>query len=178
MKKGYLAAISAILLPAVIWAGLSIYGDEPAPEVTFRTIDNRKIDLHSLRGQPVLVTFWATSCRTCLREMPHLVEMYRTLADRGLEIIGVAMPYDIPSHVVQLVNKRNIPYPVVLDVDSSITSAFGNVRLTPTSFLIDPDGKIVRHRTGEINIESLRKQIITLLSRMQPAAGQLVADVL
>lgn len=164
----------AVLLPAIIWAGFSTYGSEPAPEITFRTIDNRKIDLQSLRGQPVLVTFWATSCRTCLREMPHLVELYRTFADRGLEIIGVAMPYDIPSHVVQLVNKRNIPYPVVLDVDNSITSAFGDVRLTPTSFLIAPDGKIVRQKTGEMNIQSLRDQIKTLLAGRQ----QLIADSL
>lgn len=181
MRKEYAAiAFLLLLVTAIGWVWFSPAGLNTAPDITFQTIDNRKIDLQSLRGRPVLVTFWATTCSGCMHEMPHLISLYNEYKNKGLEIIGVAMPYDIPSHVVQLVNERNVPYPIALDVDSSITSAFGNVMLTPTSFLIAPDGTIIKHKIGEMDIESLRKQIKDLLSQEQLATSHkpLVANSL
>ncbi|HSR62478.1 MAG TPA: TlpA disulfide reductase family protein [Gammaproteobacteria bacterium] len=166
MRKEYTAtAFLMLLVAAIAWVWLSPGGLDTAPDITFRTIDNRTIDLQSLRGQPVLVTFWATTCSGCMQEMPHLISLYNDYEDKGLEIIGVAMPYDIPSHVVQLASERNVPYPIALDIDSSITSAFGDVMLTPTSFLIAPDGTIIKHKIGEMDMKKLREQISNLLSR-------------
>lgn len=168
MRKEYAAiAFLLLLMMAIGWVWFSPGGLNIAPDVTFQTIDNRKIDLQSLRGRPVLVTFWATTCSSCMQEMPHLISLYNEYKNKGLEIIGVAMPYDIPSHIVQLINERNVPYPIALDVDSSITSAFGDVMLTPTSFLIAPDGTIVKQKIGEMNMDKLREQIQGLLSQRQ-----------
>lgn len=117
------------------------------------------------QGKPVLVTFWATSCPGCIKEMPHLIEMYHDLGPKGLEIIGVAMAYDPPNRVMRMREEKNIPYPIVLDIDSRIAHAFGEIKLTPTHFLINPDGRIVHHKIGELNMEKVRTRIQTMLNQ-------------
>jgi thiol-disulfide isomerase/thioredoxin len=136
----------------------------PAPNVIFKTIGGEQISLASLRGQPILVNFWASNCGYCLEEMPHLATLHRDLSGKGLHIIGVAMPYDIPSHVVQISKRLNIPYPIAIDPNDTVAKAFGNVRFTPTSFLINANGMIIDKTTGRINLNSLRKQINKLLT--------------
>ena len=155
----FVAAIAGISL----WLWLSPSGLERAPEVTFSILDGRKIKMQELRGKPVLVTFWATTCSGCLKEMPHLVELYEEFGKNGFELIGVAMAYDPPNQVLELTTTRRIPYPISLDIDGAIATAFGNVMLTPTSFLIAPDGKVVKHKIGEMDIYKLRRQIQNLL---------------
>jgi hypothetical protein len=62
-------------------------------------------------------------------------------------------------------DRRDIPYPIALDIHADAARAFGDVRITPTSFLIAPDGRIVYHRTGELDPETLRSEIIELMPR-------------
>ena len=116
-----------------------------------------------LRGRPVLVTFWATTCPGCLKEMPHLVELYEELGNAGFELIGIAMSYDPPNRVLELTTERQLPYPIALDLDGALAAAFGNVMLTPTSFLIGPDGRIIKHKIGEMDINELRQQVESML---------------
>ena len=68
-----------------------------------------------------------------------------------------------PNRVLELSNERQLPYPISLDLDGALASAFGNVMLTPTSFLIAPDGKIIKHKIGEMDIVKLRRQIEHML---------------
>jgi len=136
---------------------------DKAPDISLNSINGQKIDIHSLQGKPLLVTFWATTCSTCINEMPHLIELYEEFGNEGFEIIGIAMSYDPPNQVVKLSEKKNIPYSIALDIDGSAAKAFCNVKVTPTSFLIDPRGNIVQKNTGEINIEDLRMRVKELL---------------
>ena len=96
--------------------------------------------------------------------MPHLVELYEEFGNGGFELIAVAMAYDPPNRVLELAVERRLPYPVALDLDGSLAAAFGDVKLTPTSFLVAPDGRIIRHRVGEMDLAGLRRQIEDLLS--------------
>lgn len=157
-------ALALLGLLAYLWFSPS--GLKPAPELDFTTLEGREIQLAGLRGQPVLVTFWATTCPGCMEEMPHLIELYHELAPRGLEIIGVAMAYDPPNQVKTVQERFQVPYPIVLDLQEEAARAFGDVRLTPTSFLISPDGRIVRQKIGEMDMERLRRDILAML---QPA---------
>jgi peroxiredoxin len=138
-----------------------------APDIGLMTLDGKELQLASLHGRPVLVTFWATTCNSCVSEIPHLIGLYDELAPQGLEIIGIAMDYDPPNRVLALRKARNIPYPVALDIQADAARAFGNVRLTPTSFLIGPDGRITYQHTGEMNIAALRKDILAMLAATQ-----------
>jgi len=154
-------ALVFVLAFAAIW--LMPAGLREAPPLVGQTLEGRTLTLQQLRGRPVLVTFWATTCPACIEEMPHLVELYRDLNPKGLEIIGVAMAYDPPEQVRALTQQHQIPYPIVLDSQSQIAREFDNVRLTPTTVLISPDGRIVQYRLGMLDMPKLRETIENLL---------------
>ncbi len=153
--------LTVILISAAVW--FIPTGLREAPPLAGQTLDGRTLTLEQLRGKPVLVTFWATSCPSCIEEMPHLVNLYRDLNPKGLEIIGVAMAYDPPEQVRALVKQREIPFPIVIDSQERIAQAFDNVRLTPTSVLISPQGRIVHYRLGLLDMPKLRDAIQEML---------------
>lgn len=165
LRDGFITVFFGGLLFAVAYIWLSPTGVQPAPDLKVNVFNSdRTIDLKALRGRPVLVTFWSTSCVGCLREMPHLIELYHELAPRGLEIIGIALSLDRPDHILEMQKKRQIPYPIVYDGINEASRAFGGVTLTPTTFLINPQGQIVRQKLGEMDMELLHAQIITMLN--------------
>ena len=173
-RKALFPLILTGLIIALSWPWLPTAGPEDSPDITLKTINGSAVALKELRGRPVLVTFWSTTCPTCLNEMPHLAELYRELSPRGLEIIGIAMYHDPPNRVLNLYRKRGIPYTIALDIDAEAARAFGNVRVTPTSFLIDPDGMIVYRNSGVMHMESVRLKIMDMLAggnRSAPATG-------
>ncbi|MGR9051962.1 MAG: peroxiredoxin family protein [Gammaproteobacteria bacterium] len=147
-------ALVAVLLIGLFGVSAWLYpklSKVPAPNVTFTTITGEKIELQTLRGKPVLVTFWATDCRSCIEEMPDLLELYRRFHPLGLEIIAVAMYYDPPNHVVTMTRAKQLPYPVALDLRAEHAKAFGDVSLTPNHFVIDPNGRIVMRKLGKFD---------------------------
>lgn len=154
-------ALVVVLAFAAVWfmpAGL-----REAPPLVGQTLDGRILTLEQLRGKPVLVTFWATTCPSCVEEIPHLIELYRELNPKGLEIIGVAMAYDPPEQVRAMARQRQIPYPIVLDSEERIAREFDNVQLTPTSVLVSPEGRIVQYRLGLLDMSELRNTIAGML---------------
>jgi peroxiredoxin len=149
--------LSAIAVLALVGALAYALMDKPgAPAATFTTLDGKPIVLEQLRGKVVLVNFWATSCPGCIKEMPDMVETYKQYKDRGFEIIAVAMSYDPPNYVLNFVQTRQLPFPVALDVGGEHARAFGNVQLTPTSFIIGKDGRILEQKLGELDFVKLK----------------------
>lgn len=134
-----------------------------APDVVFKTITGKQIALKTLKGKPVLVTFWATNCPSCLQEIPHLISLYQQFHLQGLEIIAVTMAYNPPKLVVEMAKARQIPYHVALDLRSDIAKAFGDVTLIPQTFLISPDGKIALNQLGLFDKEIIKKRIENFL---------------
>ncbi len=112
-----------------------------APKVQFATLAKGTIDLDALRGQVVLVNFWATTCGVCQHEMPEMVQLYRRYAPK-VELIAVAMSYDVPWLVADYATKTRLPFPVALDLHGDVAEAFGGVVGTPTLFVLGRDGKI------------------------------------
>ncbi len=135
------------------------FNNNPAPNVTFTTITGKKIKLNSLQGKPVIVTFWATDCASCIEEMPDLINLYNKFHSKGLEIIAITMYYDIPSHVVNMTKAKQLPYDVTLDLKAQYAAAFGQVELIPTTFLISPSGNIVMQKTGLFDISDMKQKI-------------------
>ena len=166
LKDIVIPLVIIVLFSTLGWLWLAPAGLKASPDITLLSIDGKAVNLAELRGKPVLVTFWATTCPGCMKEMPHLIELHDELSPQGLEIIGIAMSYDPPNQVLAMRKARNIPYTIALDIHSDAARAFGDVSLTPTSFLIAPDGRIVLQKIGEMDMESVRQQIIEMLARI------------
>ena len=162
-KETLIPGVVLVVVLALAAIGFMPAGLREAPSLVGQTLDGRLLTLEQLRGKPVLVTFWATTCPTCIQEMPHLIELYRDLNPKGLEMIGVAMSYDPPEQVRALAKQRQLPYPIVLDSQAQIARAFDNVRVTPTTVLISPEGQIVQYRLGLLDMPKLRETIESML---------------
>jgi len=149
MKFTQLSVVVAIAATGMILFLLTLQQPGAAPEVQFVTLKGEKLATSDLRGKVVLVNFWATDCTTCMHEMPQLIETYKKFAPQGFETIAVAMSYDPPNYVLNYAEKNALPFKVALDVKGDIAKRFGDIRLTPTSFLIDKQGRIVKQYLGE-----------------------------
>jgi peroxiredoxin len=143
------AAIGALVL-ALAGVGYATLGSSvAAPDVTFISLAGDKVSTQGLRGKVVMVNFWATSCTTCVKEMPQMVETYNKFKAQGLQFIAVAMNYDPPNYVLNFTETRKLPFTVALDSGGDLARSFGDVALTPTTFVIGKDGKILKRYVGE-----------------------------
>lgn len=156
-------ALLAALGIALFFA-LSLLKKESAPAVSFRMLDGQQVSTQDLRGKVVLVNFWATSCSTCVQEMPELVQTYNKYRERGLELVAVAMSYDPPTYVLNYAKTRELPFKVALDADGNAAQAFGDVKLTPTTFVIDRDGQIIKRYVGIPEFAELHRLIENALA--------------
>ena len=161
LKKSLLAAVILLLLG---FLAMLIHNRNTAPDATFTTIEGKKISMADLKGKVVIVNFWATDCLACVTEMPALVTTYQQYQQKGFEIIAVAMPYDPPAQVLNYATQKKLPFPVMHDGLSEITEKFGNVDLTPTTFIFDKQGKQLQRTIGALDFVKLNQLLSAELS--------------
>ena len=138
-------------------------GQDKAPASSFVLLDGTRVSTAQLQGQVALVNFWATSCTTCVAEMPELVTTHQKYKDRGYETLAVAMSYDPPAYVVNFAQTRKLPFKVAIDNTGTIAKDWGDVKLTPTSYLLNKRGEIVKRYVGTPNFDELHQLIEKLL---------------
>ena len=140
---------------------------QPAPDVTFKDLDDKNATLSQYKGKVVLVNFWATWCEPCYIEIPWLIEMQQKYEAKGFTVLGISMDEDGKGAVAPFlakerfnVNGQKLPmnYPIVIGNDE-VADKFGGLLGYPTSFLISRDGKIVKKVQGLISFEELTKAI-------------------
>jgi len=149
--------LALLVAGAIAFAAFALWNARPAaPQVTFVSLQGEKITTASLRGKVVLVNFWATDCVTCVKEMPEIVATYNKYRSQGFETIAVAMRHDPPNYVLGYVEKNKLPFTVALDPMGELAKAFGEVKLTPTTFVIDKQGKVVTRILGEPDFAKLQ----------------------
>jgi peroxiredoxin len=153
------AAMLASLAIAAIAAVASLTLTRPAPEVKFSALSGETFTTSELRGKVVLVTFWATYCGPCIQEMPKVVNAHRKFSARGYETVAVAVKRDDPARVAQFTASHALPFKVALDSSGELAREFGNVRITPTAFLIDKNGKVLRRYVAEPNWVELHQLV-------------------
>ena len=156
---GFIIMLGALL--GYLWLAPS--GHPPAPQANFKDLQGKYFSLEQLRGKPVIVNFWATTCPGCVLEIPALIALSEKYSTQNLVVIGVAMDYDPESQVREMVRKKNMTYTVVLDARGDLAKAFGNVSLTPTTFFINKEGKIYKHKLGEMTHAELETTIQSLI---------------
>ena len=163
MKKwliaGALAVCAAVGTAVVLGSGV-----RQAPQSTFVLLDGSRQTTQDLRGRVTLVNFWATSCTTCVAEMPDIVRTYDKYRAQGFETLAVAMSYDPPSYVVNFTETRKLPFKVAIDNTGAVARAWGDVKLTPTTFIVNKRGEIVKSYVGAPDFAELHKLIERLLA--------------
>lgn len=131
---------------------LQLTPENPAG-ASFTTFDGQRVALSSLRGTPVLVNFFASTCVPCVTEMPALEAVYKELGDK-VTFLGLAMQ-DRPEDAQALVARTGVTYRTAQDKDASVITALGGTVL-PTTVLLDADGKIVATHSGKLDAAGLR----------------------
>ena len=160
IRRRALAGLTALALTAAL-AGCA---QDVAPESTFVLLDGSRQTTADMKGKVTLVNFWATSCTTCVAEMPQIVATYDKYKDKGYDTIAVAMQYDPPSYVVNFAQTRKLPFKVAIDNTGKVAEAWGDVKLTPTTYIVDKQGQIVKKYVGAPNFDELHKLIEKLLA--------------
>lgn len=149
-------------LGAPLLAGCA--GREAAPDASYTLLNGHQDTLKARRGTVMLVNFWATTCTTCVHEMPELMATHQKFKARGFDTLAVAMAYDPPAYVANFAESRQLPFGVAIDNTGSIAKAFGDVRLTPTTFIVDKRGGIVKKYVGAPDFAALHRLIEDLLA--------------
>lgn len=127
-------------------------------------LDGSKLSSSQLKGKVTLVNFWATSCTTCVAEMPEIVATYQQYKNKGYDTLAVAMSYDPPSYVVNFAQTRGLPFKVAIDNTGVVAKDWGDVKLTPTTYLLNKRGEIVKRYVGAPDFSELHRLIEKLLA--------------
>ena len=158
----------AVLLAALAGGGLLAYQSllqrETAPALSYVLLDGAKVETSQWHGKVMLVNFWATSCTTCVAEMPEIVATHQKYKARGFDTLAVAMSYDPPAFVANFAQSRQLPFGVAIDNTGEIAKQFGRVQLTPTTLLINKRGEIVKRYVGAPDFAALHQLVEQLLA--------------
>ena len=128
-------------------------------------LDGSRKSTADFKGKVTLVNFWATSCVTCVAEMPQLIATHQKYAQQGYDTVAVAMSYDPPSYVVNYTETRQLPFKVAIDNTGAVAKAWGDVKLTPTTYLVNKRGEIVKQYVGQPDFAALHLLIEKLLAQ-------------
>lgn len=162
------AVCRMVLMSALVLGGAAFLsgcsGAQAAPESTFVLLDGSKQTTADLKGKVTLVNFWATSCVTCIAEMPKIISTHNKYRAKGYDTLAVAMSYDPPAYVVNYAETRQLPFKVAIDNTGANAKAWGDVQLTPTTFLVNKRGQIVKQFVGEPDFGALHQLIEKLLA--------------
>ena len=161
MKKIICAAAFVLAIGTGIYLTTAV---SAAPASTFVLLDGSQKSTNDLKGKVTLVNFWATSCVTCVGEMPKVIATYDKYKAQGYDTLAVAMSYDPPSYVVNFAETRKLPFKVAIDNTGSVAQAWGDAKLTPTTYLVNKRGEIVKRYVGEPDFAELHKLIESLLA--------------
>lgn len=165
--QGAMAAEAVLAAPKI--------GDTPPP-LLGKDRDGKTVDLAALRGKVVIVTFWASWCHYCLKELPALNSVQEQSGDKFLKIIAVNVQDEMADYRAMMKQMRDYKLAMTRDRDGDIAAGFG-VKSYPNLWMIDPQGRIAGHHVGygedslEEIIDEIKRLLNEELARQQTAAA-------
>ena len=152
MKKRIVVFLATMLL------GFSL----PVIAVDYRLpdLDGRIQSLEQFRGKWIIVSYWATWCGTCLKELPDLVSLHENSRDKGIVVVGVNFEAIGQGALKAFVAKQAIPF-LILRSEPIPVTPLGRVPALPTTYIIDPQGKLVAGEVGIVTRQNIEDYITT-----------------
>ena len=150
-----IALLAAVATPAGAWDAART-AERPTLSVT--TLDGAPFDLAAQRGKWVIVNFWATWCSPCIEEMPALSAFVESRED--VRAIGLAWEDTDKAEVLEFAKKHPVAYPLAQPDVYQPLADFETPRGLPTTYLIDPDGRVAKRFTGPVTVKDLEQAII------------------
>ncbi|MBM7604474.1 peroxiredoxin [Metabacillus crassostreae] len=165
MKKNRLLMRSVILIILIGALGYTLYSNffvskervkvgSEAPDFVLKDLDGNEHQLSDYKGKGVFLNFWGTWCEPCEREMPYMDNQYSYYKDQGVEVLAVNIA-ESNIAVQTFIDKHHLSFPVILDKDRQVLNAYG-VGPLPTTFLINPEGKVVDITSGTLSERMIR----------------------
>lgn len=165
MKKKRLLMRSIILSVLIGALGYTLYSNfvvskekvkigSEAPDFLLKDLEGNEHQLSDYKGKGVFLNFWGTWCEPCEREMPYMENQYKYYKSQGVEVLAVNIA-ESNIAVESFANKHDLSFPIVLDKDRQVLNAYG-VGPLPTTFLINPDGKVEFITSGSLTERMVR----------------------
>jgi len=135
----------------------------PAPNFVMKNLSGEAVALEKFRGQVVLLDFWATWCKPCVKSMPVLQQLHDHFASKGLAVLGVSTEVNAAKRVPPFLAKHKISYPIFLDSEDEPAWEKYKVKVIPMLFLIDRQGQIVQQWSGEVEHDKVERALAAIL---------------
>lgn len=167
MTRLYRRSVWIVLL--LLMTGItSVQAQEDAGLATpLQSTDGKVIRLTDYQGKVVLINFWATWCPPCLEEIPALIQLQKSYAERGLVVIGIDyMEKPDKERLNAFIEEHGINYPIVYGEVKSlqgVTRSLGGVFALPVTKILDRTGKLAGGHIGGLNLEEMKKLVEPLL---------------
>jgi len=155
--KPFLPLAASLLAAALVFAAPVRAAMPEQPSLKVTTLDGKPFDLAAHRGQWVIVNYWATWCVPCIKEMPDISRF--VAAHKNVAAIGLAYEDSEPDDIKAFLAKHPVVYPVSQVTLDNPPKDFDEPQGLPTTWLIGPDGKVVKHIVGPVTADSLEALI-------------------
>jgi cytochrome c biogenesis protein CcmG/thiol:disulfide interchange protein DsbE len=169
-RPGWLAAgLIAVLVLALLSYGLmaqpgkSLQTGTPVPSFQLTDLNGAPMSLDSQRGKVAVLNFFASWCSPCQEEAPALEQVWRDYQDQGVQFFGIAYK-DAGPKAAAFLDSFHVTYPSALDPGGRTAQAYG-VTGVPETFIIDQEGRLIRHFIGSVKREDLARELDKLLNR-------------
>ncbi len=150
------------------------YIGTPVPDLTLTDLEGNEIILSGLKGKPIILDFWATWCPPCKKEIPHFIELRKTIKPEELAIIGISTE---PAEILKpFAEKNNINYTLVSMPDDELPEPFNNITSIPTTFFIDDQGVIQNVLTGYHSFEELKDNALGKTKKLLGSESNIAGD--
>jgi thiol-disulfide isomerase/thioredoxin len=156
---------------AILLAMSSLFTKAQTPDtkpldIKFTALDGRKVDLSKMKGKVVLIDFWATWCGPCIKEIPHLKEMYNKYRGEGFEVVSISLDDGAARDRVEaIIKNKGVTWPIGFEGRPFNESTYAreyNIKQLPTVWLLDKNGKIVDTDARGERLEPLIRQCLGL----------------
>lgn len=153
------AAMTMLASPSSLWAGSrTMKVGEPAPDAELTLVDGGTVRLADLKGQVVLLNFWATWCVPCRQELPLLDSYYRTTQKHGLRAFAVTTEGSVPIHRL-----KSLFAAMAIPSVKRMKGLSGEMPAVPTNYIIDRAGIVRYAKAGAMDLDDLNRELIPLL---------------